>query len=171
MTKKNAKRKPAKKKPAKKTKKKTGRPPRKWTAKQLKEIEKFARDNCAQHEIAEYLECCQASVSDRLKDPPRVDDPEFVFAYKKGHAGFILDLRTKQAEIMRDGSALKNQLGMCIWLGKQELGQRETPEPKPDERRYSYAVPVPGGVLFIPDGANVNDTLTEHFSAAQSEKA
>ena len=107
--------------------KKTGRPPKTWTAEQLEKIEDLAAANCTQTEIADYLECSQESVSDRLKDEPRVYDSEVVVAYKKGHMQFIVDLRQAQALIMRGAKAPKSQVGMCIWLGKQELKQGERP--------------------------------------------
>ena len=126
MPKKTAKKKTAAK-DHKKAPKKNGRPPKTWTAEQLDKIENLAAANCTQTEIADYLDCCQKSVSNRLKENPGIEDVEFLLAYKKGHMQFIVDLRQAQASIMRGAKAPKSQVGMCIWLGKQELKQGERP--------------------------------------------
>ncbi len=128
-----------KKKPAKTAPKKTGRPPKKWTPAQLKKIEELAADNCTQTEIAEYLDCCQKTVSNRLKEDPNIEDDEFLLAYKKGRAQFVIELRQTQASIMRGAKAPKSQVGMCIWLGKQELEQRESPiKIEANNRNFNY---------------------------------
>lgn len=76
-------------------------------------VEKLAHIQCTYGEIASFLGC---SV-DRLKR-----DPEFITRYKKGAEGGRMSLRRTQFKLAEKNTS------MAIFLGKQYLGQKDTPE-------------------------------------------
>jgi hypothetical protein len=78
------------------------------------EVRKLAEMWCTQEEIANYLDC---SLSRLTKDE------EFIRVYKKGLSVGRMSLRRTQVQ-----SAIKGNVSMQIWLGKQYLGQRDTVE-------------------------------------------
>lgn len=84
-------------------------------------VEKLAHIQCTKEEIANFLGC-SISTLDR--------DANFEVYYKKGLDGGKMSLRRMQFKLAEKNSA------MAIFLGKQYLGQRDTPE---DDDRNSFA--------------------------------
>lgn len=76
-------------------------------------VEKLAHIQCTYGEIAAVLGC---SV-DKLKR-----DEEFITTYKRGAEGGRKSLRRMQWKLAEKNTS------MAIWLGKQYLGQKDTPE-------------------------------------------
>lgn len=76
---------------------------------------KLGQLGCTDAEIAAFF-----GVSDELVRLRKRDDPEFLGALEKGRATMKLCLRRKQLRV-----ALKGNVPMLIWLGKQLLGQGE----------------------------------------------
>ena len=69
---------------------------------------------CTEEEIATYLGCSVRTLQ---------RDEEFCRVYKKNMAIGKISLRRAQLQ-----SAIKGNITMQIWLGKQYLGQRDTVE-------------------------------------------
>jgi hypothetical protein len=82
-------------------------------------IEALAACCCTFDEIAAYIGWDPATVYRRMQDPKSA----FARAYAKGAANGRATLRRKQYEL-----ALKGNATMQIWLGKQQLGQTDTPQ-------------------------------------------
>ena len=92
--------------------KKTGRPEIKLNYEQ---ISRMASRLCTREEIADFLEVSKS----------RLDkDPLFRDAYKKGKAKGKLSLRRAQYRT----AVGKGNPVMQIWLGKNTLGQKDTPD-------------------------------------------
>lgn len=84
-------------------------------------VEKLAHIQCTKEEIASFLGCSVDTLDRR---------PEFAEHYKKGLEGGKSSLRRIQFKLAEKNSA------MAIFLGKQYLGQRDTPE---EQDRNSFA--------------------------------
>jgi hypothetical protein len=82
-------------------------------------VEALAACCCTFDEIAAYIGWDPATVYRRMRDPKSA----FARAYAKGAANGRATLRRKQYEL-----ALKGNATMQIWLGKQQLGQTDTPQ-------------------------------------------
>jgi hypothetical protein len=82
-------------------------------------VEALAACCCTFDEIAAYIGWDPATVYRRMQDPKSA----FARAYAKGAANGRATLRRKQYEL-----ALKGNATMQIWLGKQQLGQTDTPQ-------------------------------------------
>ena len=95
--------------------KKKGRPEIEFN---LEELEKLARLQCTQEEIASFFGCSIDTIQRRMKD-----DEEFCGAYKKGVDEGKMSLRRAQFK-----AALGGNVTMQIWLGKQYLGQSDKQE-------------------------------------------
>ena len=89
-------------------KKKNGRPKKKID-KEL--VEKLATIHCSVKEIADIIGCHPDTIRNRFSD-----------IIARGKANGKMSLRRKQMEV-----ALSGQPTMLIWLGKQWLGQSESP--------------------------------------------
>lgn len=76
-------------------------------------IEKLANIQCTQEEIASFL-----GVSVRTLQR----DEEFCRIYKKGQDNGKMSIRRMQFKLAEKNTS------MAIWLGKQYLGQKDTPE-------------------------------------------
>ena len=76
---------------------------------------KLGQLGCTDAEIAAFF-----GVSDELVRQRKRSDPEFLGALEKGRAAMKLCLRRKQLRV-----ALRGNVPMLIWLGKQLLGQAE----------------------------------------------
>jgi len=88
--------------------KKNGRPKKKID-KEL--VEKLATIHCSVKEIADIVGCHPDTIRNRFSD-----------IIARGKANGKMSLRRKQMEV-----ALSGQPTMLIWLGKQWLGQSESP--------------------------------------------
>ena len=84
----------------------------------LKQVYKLAALGCTDEEIAAVFDTTTETIRKR-----KLDDPDFLGAYKKGWAEIRQSLRRKQIAVAKKGSVV-----MLIWLGKQLLGQSERPE-------------------------------------------
>jgi len=82
-------------------------------------IEALAACCCTFEEIAAYIQWDPATVYRRMENPTCA----FAKAYERGRANGRATLRRKQFEL-----ALKGNVTMQIWLGKQILGQTDTPQ-------------------------------------------
>jgi hypothetical protein len=82
-------------------------------------IEALAACCCTFDEIAAYIKCAPATVYRRMENPKSA----FALAYERGRANGRATLRRKQYE-----NALKGNSTMQIWLGKQILGQTDSPQ-------------------------------------------
>jgi len=72
----------------------------------------LASYGCTENEIAGLFQCDQSVISKR-----------FGIQYHKGREHMKCRLRKKQIQL-----AMKGNLGMLVWLGKQYLGQSEKQE-------------------------------------------
>jgi len=86
----------------------------------LGQLEELAHIQCTQEEAAAVLGISQPTLNRRLKQK------EYREAWEHGRARGRSSLRRRQWE--------KNSDTMLIWLGKQILGQRDTPENPGDAR-------------------------------------
>jgi len=82
-------------------------------------IEALAACCCTFEEVAAYIGWHPATVYRRMEDPKSA----FAQAYERGAANGRATLRRKQYE-----NAMKGNVTMQIWLGKQNLGQTDTPQ-------------------------------------------
>lgn len=91
-------------------KKKTGRPPTviDWVL-----VEDLARIQCTVDEIAAIIKVPKSTLHGK---------PEFSDVYKRGSDNGKASLRRAQWKLALAGNAT-----MCIWLGKNLLGQRDQP--------------------------------------------
>ena len=93
----------------------TGRPPRPID---MKEAFELARIQCTNSEMAAVLGFSVSGFSDRIRS-----DEELSEAIRKGREDGKASLRRQQWALARQGSTV-----MCIWLGKQYLGQTDKNE-------------------------------------------
>jgi hypothetical protein len=80
-------------------------------------VMKLAALHCTHREMADFFEVSPATMESRLQQP------KYRKALDAGIADFKISIRHKQRELMEQGN-----VAMCIWLGKQQLGQRNTLE-------------------------------------------
>lgn len=81
-------------------------------------VSKMAEWGCSDVQIADFFNCGVKTIKRRKKD-----DPEFIEAYMEGRTSYLKALKSKQVEM-----ALGGNTTMLIWLGKQDLGQRDMPQ-------------------------------------------
>lgn len=79
----------------------------------LDEVQELAAEGCTQAEIANTLGIALSTFHNRK---------DIKSAYEKGIAEMKISLRHYQFKAARDGN-----VQMQIWLGKQVLGQKDTP--------------------------------------------
>jgi hypothetical protein len=95
---------------------------------------KLGQLGCTDAEIAAFF-----GVSDELVRQRKRTDPEFLGALEKGRATMKLCLRRKQLRV-----ALRGNVPMLIWLGKQLLGQSDQAQDAPPPRpREEVVLPAP----------------------------
>ena len=94
--------------------KKIGRPKKEID---LEELKKLASIQCTVEEICSIMEVSKDTFYTRLKE-----DEAFSDAYKKARDTGKCSLRRHQYVLAQKGNA-----SMLIWLGKQYLGQVDTP--------------------------------------------
>ena len=82
------------------------------------EVKKLGELQCTYTEVAAFFDCSIETVKRRL-----ADDEQFCAAYKNGIENGKMSLRRHQWR-----AAQKGNTTMLIWLGKQYLGQRDTPK-------------------------------------------
>lgn len=91
---------------------------------------------CTDAEIAAFHE-----VSTELVRQRKHSDPEFLAALEKGRSAIKMSLRRKQIRL-----ALKGNVTMLVWLGKQLLGQsdkfEDTTPPKPPGQEVLLPSPL-----------------------------
>ena len=92
-------------------KKRNGRPPIEIDMAQLEEL---AAIQCTEAEIAAVMGIGRATIERKLRIP------EYREAFERGKARGRASLRRMQFKLAQDGNP-----ALCIWLGKQLLGQRE----------------------------------------------
>lgn len=81
------------------------------------EFDKLCNLQCTLSEIAGWFGCSEDTIERACK---REKNEGFADYYKKKSQNGKISLRRKQMEI-----ALKGNVGMLIWLGKQYLGQND----------------------------------------------
>jgi hypothetical protein len=84
----------------------------------LKVVEALAACLCTFEEMAAYLNLGEATVYRLMKKP----QGDFAAAVKKGKHYGAASLRRKQYQL-----ALEGNVTMLIWLGKNSLGQKDSP--------------------------------------------
>lgn len=94
-----------------------GRPRKVLTEDALKLVENLWRIMCTEEDIAIILGTTRETLFSKE------NEPLFKEAYKKGQANARQSLRRKQYEV-----AMKGNVSMLIWLGKQWLGQTDKVE-------------------------------------------
>lgn len=97
-----------------KVKKIIGRPKKKIS---YDEFEKLCKLQCTLVEIAGWFKVSEDTIERRIKEHYGMT---FADIYKKHSASGKISLRRKQYEI-----AVKGNVTMLIWLGKQYLGQKD----------------------------------------------
>lgn len=90
---------------------KRGRPPKTFTEKDINQMKVLARCHCPDSEIAAYLECGERTLQRKF-------GAVLTECREAGKA----NVRAKQYEL-----AMKGNVALLIWLGKQILGQKENP--------------------------------------------
>lgn len=100
------------------------------------QFEKLCSMQCTLDEIAGWFRCSKDTVENWCK---RVYKQNFSEAYKKYSAGGKVSLRRHQFELAKKHPA------MAIWLGKQYLGQKDSPE-MDDPEALKRAKDLLGGV-------------------------
>lgn len=95
-------------KPKDESKNKSGRPKK---AIDYATVEKLSSIMCTQEEIAAYLDVSVRTLQ---------RDETFCHIYKKGIEKGKMSVRRQQYKLAEAGNAT-----MCIWLGKQYLGQKD----------------------------------------------
>lgn len=103
-----------------KKKNKGGRPRIEFSESTWDQINKMCAIACTQEEIASVLGCSIDTIEARIKEKHGVSFPEY---FKRYVGQGKTSLRRKQYEI-----AMKGNVSMCIWLGKQWLGQTDKNE-------------------------------------------
>lgn len=122
-----------------------GRPPIVFTKSDWDLIEDAARIHCTQEEISALLKVDMDTLSARIREAHGVTFSEYTKQY---YADGKKSLRRRQWEVAEGGNPT-----MLIWLGKQQLGQRDQPEqpagPAPQSVRIEI---VDGRVAHDPAG-------------------
>ena len=80
----------------------------------IDEVEKLASIGATMREMALWFNCTENTISERLTEP------DYQKAYNRARATYRISIRRKQTEL-----AMAGNVTMLIWLGKQELGQRD----------------------------------------------
>jgi hypothetical protein len=128
---------------AKKAKSEAGRPRIELTIENMRPL---AALHCTQSELAAYFGVSRSYVEKRL-----AEDEEFRMAWEQGQATGKLSLRRKQAQLAEEGN-----VGMCIWLGKQVLGQRD---------KFDTEVSGKDGTAIEVNVTEHNDELTRRIDS------
>mgnify|MGYP000869963699 CR=1 FL=1 len=79
------------------------------------DVKRIALLNPTQEEMAAFFNCSHDVIGDRMKN-----DPEFANAYREGLGQGKLSIRRAQMRLVQDHNPT-----MCIWMGKQLLGQSD----------------------------------------------
>lgn len=80
----------------------------------LAELEKLCSMNCTDEELAAWFGCSSRTIERKRKGA------DFLAAMERGKAKGRISIRRAQMKLAEAGNAT-----MCIWLGKQLLGQRD----------------------------------------------
>ncbi len=80
----------------------------------LVELEKLCALQCTDEDLADWFSVSTRTIESRRKQP------QFAEVMSRGKAKGRIAVRRQQMKLMEAGSA-----AMCIWLGKQLLGQRD----------------------------------------------
>ena len=80
-------------------------------------VEKLGVIHCTQDDLAMYFGCDRAIITRRFQKQPELRE-----AFERGQVAGKVNLRRRQIELAQRGN-----VAMLIWLGKQFLGQVETP--------------------------------------------
>lgn len=83
------------------------------------QFEKLCAMQCTLEEIAGFFDCCDDTINNWCK---KTYNDNFSGVFKKKSAGGKISLRHNQFKIAEKNAA------MAIFLGKQYLGQKDTPE-------------------------------------------
>lgn len=86
----------------------------------FKGLKKLCNIQCTLVEISQWFNCSEDTVERRVKEKYDITFAEY---YKKNSARGKMSLRRKQMQV-----ALKGNVTMLIWLGKQHLGQTDKTE-------------------------------------------
>lgn len=94
----------------------------------LKELEKLCAIQCTTPEIAAWFDVGHATIERRIADEETLHDHDgarltFKQIMDRGFSRGRISLRRKQMQLAEQGNVV-----MCIWLGKQILGQRDQVE-------------------------------------------
>ena len=101
-----------------------------------REVQKLAGIGCTNCEIADFYGCDESTIRKRFSE-----------IITKGHESGKMRLRKKQMQV-----ALKGNVSMLIWLGKQMLGQKDKIE---NELSGKDGKPIPVQIVGF---ENINDT-------------
>ncbi|SRR5579871_2224573 len=82
----------------------------------LLELEKLCSLNCTDEEIAAFFGVTTRTIENRRKKP------KFADAMRRGKAKGRISVRRAQMKLLESGNG-----AMGVWLGKNLLGQRDTP--------------------------------------------
>ena len=124
-----------------------GRPKKQFD---LKTVALLGRFRATYETMADELDCHVDTIRDRM-----VNDESFLKAYKKGFSSALLKLSEAQFTKALGGTVMQEKLGkdgtiikqnvyyqpdtpMLIWLGKQYLGQSDTPQTVEDDHNVSF---------------------------------
>ncbi len=80
----------------------------------VENLEKLCMLHCTDEELAAFFSVSTRTIESRRKQP------QFAEVMSRGKAKGRIAVRRQQMKLMEAGSA-----SMCIWLGKQLLGQRD----------------------------------------------
>ncbi len=154
------KRKPAKKAAKRKPAKKNGRPRKVFD---YERVQGLGAIGCTHQEMAAVFKCAASTIDKAMES-----DQKFSGAYKDGYSNLKMSLRRKQIAIAmgdvvssegKDRVSYVNPTGMLIWLGKNMLDQRDTPEIEIGEP-VEWAIRATlrdGRVVILPPGQDPID--------------
>ena len=157
-----------KRKPAKKTArrkpKKNGRPRKVFD---YEAVKGFGALGCTMEEMASFFKCAKSTVVKAMEE-----DPKFSTAYKDGYSNLKQSLRRQQIAVAmgevissetKRGTSYVNPNTMLVWLGKNMLDQRDTPEIEIGEP-VEWAIRATlrdGKVVILPPGKDPIDAYHE----------
>lgn len=99
------------------SRKKTGRPPKKFN---LAELKKLAQLGCTDEELADWFDCSTKTIERRRKD-----DEDFCRVLKKGAA----ELKKSLRRVLWYRAQYDNSAAAAIFLAKNYLGMSDNPDP------------------------------------------
>lgn len=99
------------------------------------QVDKLCMIHCTGEEIASILGCSYDTLALRCKEDHDITFPEY---FKQKSAAGKVSLRRRQFTAAMDGDKT-----MLIWLGKNILGQRESPDGVSDRQEINIRIVQP----------------------------